>query len=105
MTKYLLNNDILAAIKSVMIMGTRPMRKEALWVLSNIAADSEESIGLIIRSGLIGNINLAVLDTNIDLRKEAIWTLSNICHTVKDPALIQDLVDSNIVNLYYDRLI
>ena len=55
------------------------MRKEALWLLSNVAANSEKDATEIIKRGLIPNIVYAARDKNNELKKEALWVLANIC--------------------------
>lgn len=55
------------------------MRKEALWLLSNIAANSEKDASEIIKKGIVSNLVFAAKDKNNELKKEALWVLANIC--------------------------
>lgn len=58
----------------------RNTRKEAVWMVSNIAAGTEEQIDRIFKEpGLLDKIiDMATKDEFI-IKKEAIWTLTNIC--------------------------
>lgn len=80
------------------------MRKEALWLLSNLAANSEEDATEILNSDLITNLIFSAKDKNLDLRKEALWVISNICQIVNDKEYIRKIIYSNVIHLFFDIL-
>lgn len=55
----------------------KSIRKEACWVLSNVAAGTQAQIQTIFKGGLIHVVQLAE-EGEYEVRKEAIWTLGNI---------------------------
>ena len=58
------------------------MKKEALWLVSNIAANSEQDAIKIIESSLVINLIYACKDNAYEMKKEALWALSNICYMI-----------------------
>ena len=60
----------------------KSIRKEAHWLLSNIAAGTNEQVTQLFQRGnikLIETVIQSATDAQWDIRKEAIWVLSNIC--------------------------
>lgn len=58
-------------------------KKEVLWLISNMAANSEEDAISIVNSHLSFTLIMACGDNNYEIRREACWTLSNLCHSLK----------------------
>jgi len=83
---------------------TKTTRKEALWVLSNIAANSEADAVAIANHQLIINLFYACRDNSFEIRKEAIWTLSNILYQVTDKEVLESLINLDIVTILLERL-
>lgn len=75
---------LLEAIKAVLGTCSKKVRKEALWLISNIAANSEEDALEIIKKNIISNLVFSAKDRNCDIKKEAIWALSNLCYITTD---------------------
>ncbi|CAO3661973.1 unnamed protein product [Umbelopsis ramanniana] len=63
----------------------RPVKKESLWVLSNITASRRpEVLEKVIQAGAIPILTEIASHTNFDIRKEAAFSLTNIaCHGTK----------------------
>lgn len=74
-----INSGILDIIKKVLMFCNKQIKKEAIWLLSNIAANSEQDAESLIDSNIIFNIIHSCRDNLYELRKEAIWAMSNIC--------------------------
>lgn len=55
----------------------KSIRKEACWVLSNVAAGTQDQIQTIFKGGLVHVVQLAE-EGEYEVRKEAIWTLGNV---------------------------
>ena len=54
------------------------VRKEAAWVLSNIAAGTQAQIGQVLSNGRMQDVLNLSLNAVWEIRKECIWVLSNI---------------------------
>ena len=104
LVKLLIENELLGAIQRVLLVGTKDMKKEVLWLLSNVSANSSEDSAEIVRKGLISNIMYMASDKNLDIRKEAVWVLSNICFNLSDPECLREMINSNIVHMFCDIL-
>ncbi len=83
---------------------TKSTRKEALWVVSNISANSEADAIAVAKHPLLINLLFASRDNSFDIRKEAIWTLSNILYQVNDKDSIEILVNNDVVGILIERL-
>jgi hypothetical protein len=96
---------LLDVLKTVLVLGTKDHKKETFWLLSNIAANNEEEAIIIIKKGLLTNLIYGSKDTNLNIRREAIWTISNICAVVQDAKVLNELIMSDVLTLFYDLLI
>lgn len=103
-TQFTRNPAFIPVIKRVFTYCTKLTRKEALWLVSNISANSEEDANAIVDSGLFVNLLLACRDSALEMRKEAIWSLSNITHILTDPVRIQTLVEADIMSTMIELL-
>jgi hypothetical protein len=79
-------------LKRVFTYSEKLTRKEALWLVSNIAANSDEDATYLVDSDIIGALLLHCLDSAHDIRKEACWSLSNILFKVTDHAKVESLL-------------
>jgi hypothetical protein len=86
-------------LKKVFTYGTKQVRKEALWLISNITANSEEDSIKVLDSNLVINIIYSCKDSTHEMRKEALWALSNICYSIQDKAKINELIGYEIITL------
>ena len=103
-TVYVKEHGILDILKKVFTYCTKLCRKEALWLVSNIAANSEEDANSIADSSLMLNLLCACRDSAHEMRKEAIWALSNIFFKVTDKARIERLVEQDVMSTVLEML-
>lgn len=89
---YVQEMGLLETVKNCITIGSKSHKKEALWLLSNVAANSEEDATAIIKKGLMINLINGAKDRNYDVRKEAIWAISNLCNTIKNSECIIDMI-------------
>ena len=70
-------------MKPVFVYCSKQMRKEALWLLSNVAANSEQdAVAFLSHPNLLTNMLMSCQDKSIELRKEAVWALSNLLNSL-----------------------
>jgi len=111
-TQAVVDSGVLSAIVPVLSHQKKNIRKEACWMLSNIAAGSIHQITqLISTSELLPKVLQQLsLTTEWDVRKEAAWVISNIAtggkaahvaHLVEQGAIqpLCDLLDVNEVRI------
>ena len=63
-------------------IGSAEQKAEALWIISNIAANGEDESLIIINNGPLANMIYAVKDRNKNIKREAVWGLGNLCQRV-----------------------
>jgi hypothetical protein len=98
------SNGLLDVLKKVFTFCAKHIRKEALWLVSNIAANSEEDAIKIIDSSIIINLIYACKDNTYETRKEAMWALSNICFIVNSEEKLNQLIDCEVMHCFIDIL-
>ena len=91
-------------VQRVFTYGVKQVRKEALWLVSNIAANSEQDATVVANHQMMANILFAGRDNAHDMRKEAIWAISNIVYNIKDTLILKQLVERDLVTLLLERL-
>lgn len=64
-----------------------------MWLVSNIAANSEEDANSIADSTLVVNLLCACRDSAHEIRKEAMWALSNLIYALHDQSKIERIVE------------
>jgi hypothetical protein len=74
----------------------RTIRKEACWVLSNVAAGTQKQIGTVFKAGMEYVVDLA-MNGEWEVRKEAIWVLSNIA-TGGTPGQVMSVVECGAID-------
>ena len=74
----------------------RAIRKEACWVLSNVAAGTQAQIQTVFKAGL-SHVNDLALNSEWEVRKEAIWVLSNIA-TGGSPTQVMGVVEVGAID-------
>ncbi|RKP04830.1 armadillo-type protein, partial [Thamnocephalis sphaerospora] len=57
---------------------SRPVRKETLWLFSNLTAGQDAQVEQLVNAGLLEKLCGIFLHDNFDLRKEAVYSLMNI---------------------------
>jgi hypothetical protein len=88
-------------LKKVFTYCTKQTRKEALWLVSNIAANSETDSQALAESPIVHYLLCACRDSSYELRKEGMWALSNLVHKLPDPA---KLVEYDVMSCLIDLL-
>ena len=78
-TQVIIDAGLLSQIQRLLHHQKRMIRKEACWVLSNIAAGTHKQIGAVVRTkGCIQRVTEMAMSSEWEVRKEAIWVVSNI---------------------------
>lgn len=74
------------------IAGNQSTKKEIAWILSNLAANSEEDAIRLAKSSITYPIIMSIINPNYSTRKEALWVLSNLTHSIHDSQILESLV-------------
>ena len=78
-TQTVLEAGVLNHMSNLLTFKKRGVRKEACWLLSNIAAGTRDQISQLVRNPKIMQLVVeTVRDAEWDVRKEATWVVSNI---------------------------
>jgi importin subunit alpha-1 len=84
-TQAVIDAGILPHLKALLESPRKAIRKEACWLVSNIAAGTTKQIGLLFsQGGIVKRIVNIATDAPWETRKEALWAVSNICTTGTD---------------------
>ena len=103
-TAYVRNKGILDILKKVFTYCPKQTRKEAIWLVSNIAANSDADAQALCDSDLMVYLLMACRDSAYELRKEGIWALSNIIHRMTDQTHLCKLIEMDIMSSLIDIL-
>jgi hypothetical protein len=92
-TRKTVSAGALAQFKNLIISNKKGVRKETLWAISNVCADSQFHVQSVIDCGLMDRVCeiLQSGNTDTDLRKEAVWSICN-ASTVGNREQIRQLV-------------
>ena len=92
-TNQVVKRGALAQLKGLVLSNKKSVRKEALWAVSNICADSQPMLQAVIDSGAMDRVCDLLRDgrNDGDIRKEAAWTVCNAC-TVGNRQQVRTLV-------------
>lgn len=78
-TQAIIDAGLMSRMQHLLHHPKRMVRKEACWVLSNIAAGTHQQIGAVIRAkGCMQRVTEMASTSEWEVRKEAIWVVSNI---------------------------
>lgn len=78
-TQAIIDADLMSHMKYLLNHPKRMVRKEACWVLSNIAAGTHKQISAVIKTkGCCVRVTEMATSAEWEVRKEAIWVISNI---------------------------
>lgn len=83
-SKAVAEHNILTLVKHLLAVGTKDHKKETLWIVSNVAANSERDAIAVITHGLIPSLIFSAKDNNIAVKREAIWAISNLCANIHE---------------------
>lgn len=102
---YVKEKGILDLLKRVFTYCTKVTRKEALWLISNVAANSEQDANALADSPLMLNLLMSCRDTAHEVRKEAVWALSNVVYKITDSARIERIIESDVMSILLEMLV
>lgn len=78
-TQAIIDAGVMTHMLRLLSHPKRTVRKEACWVVSNIAAGTERQIGTVIKTkGCMQRLTQMAISSEWEVRKEAIWVVSNI---------------------------
>ena len=79
-TQAVIDLGILQTLNKLLNNPKKSIRKEAHWLLSNIAAGTKAQIGDIVKyPNDLKSVVQSAINAEWDVRKEAIWVISNMC--------------------------
>ena len=76
---------LLESLQHLMANFGNDTRAKTLWLISNIAVNSEADAMQIVKSGILGNVSIACLDNDSKVKDEALWAMSSIIVSLNDP--------------------
>jgi hypothetical protein len=107
-TRLVVEAGALNLFKSLVLSKKKSVRKETLWAVSNVCADSEALVRSVIDCGLMDRICDMARDghADLDIRKEAVWSICNACTVGKDEDVAYLVTDRRyrILDLFCDYL-
>lgn len=78
-TQAMIDENVLHSMQFLLNHERRAIKKEACWVLSNIAAGTEQQIGNVLgKYGCMSRVAEMAEHATWEVRKEAIWVVSNV---------------------------
>ncbi len=77
LSDYIVARDIITPLRKLLVNERTSARKEAAWVLSNIAGGKQKHIQLLLDSGIILKAIDLVRTDVFEVKKECVWTLAN----------------------------
>lgn len=97
-SSYVRQRGFLSLLQRAFTYCDKSTRKEVLWIVSNIAANSEEDANAIVESELVNSLNLHCMDVSShEIRKEACWALSNVLVKVTEQEVIERVLQKDVV--------
>lgn len=94
-----ITDDVIAALIKCLKSEHRVLKKEAAWVLSNIAAGSIENKRLVYSSEAVPLLLRLLVTAPFDIRKEVAYALGNICVAPTEGAGKPALIMEHLVSL------
>lgn len=94
-----ITDKVIAALLKCLKSEHRVLKKEAAWVLSNIAAGSIEHKQLICSSDVVALLSRLLLRAPFDIRKEVAYALGNLCVAPTEGAGKPTIILDHLVSL------
>eukprot|EP00347_Sterkiella_histriomuscorum_P003385 403364502 len=98
LVNQLIQQGLLTVLDKILGCASKKDKKEALWLISNMAANSEQDSESIILSSISFKLIMLTKDDQYDLRKEASWAISNFCQKATKSILFENLMDKCILD-------
>lgn len=97
-TQAMIDAGLLLKMRFLLNHERRLTKKEALWVLSNIAAGTEQQIGKVLgKHGCMEQVTKMAESATWEVRKEAIWTVCNVA-TCGNKLQVQSIVECGAID-------
>jgi importin subunit alpha-1 len=78
-TQAVIDAGALGAAMTTLQSSKKTLRKEMCWMLSNIAAGTQDQISTLVKTvGVVERLVAFAIDADWETRKEAIWAISNV---------------------------
>jgi importin subunit alpha-2 len=97
-TQVVLKAKGLTVIKDVLKKPVKKIRKDACWVLSNIAAGPSSQVEALFAEGLIHFVIVQVASEVLEIKKEALWVIANATNNITQEQ-IEYLLKQGIVKV------
>lgn len=91
-------------LQDVFTYCSKTIKKKAIWLVSNIAANSEADAIALTKFKIMSNLVFAGRDPAHDMRYEAIFAISNIVYNIKDKGNLKELLNLDLMTLLLERL-
>lgn len=94
--QYVLDTPgFMKGIKNLLNSGSKSLRRESCWVVSNIAAGSRDQISLLMKNTtILHQVIEYALEDHWEVRSHALWVIINICMSESRACHIPSLVRS-----------
>lgn len=101
--KQTLNYDILSILKKYITSNNLSIQKEVCWIISNISADTEESIIKLIDNGFYPLLMQILDKCEKCIRIEILFTLGNFT-LLKNKTYLENLINNGLLKVFGDGL-
>ena len=102
----MLESGLLEVLPLILDHSKQGMKKEAVWILSNITAGTVPQVQKAIDAGLVQQA-LDILNNNespVSVKKEAFWAVRNICD-LPNEKVVKYLLDRSVVGVFHQGMI
>ena len=102
----MIESGLLEALPQLLNHSNQVLRKEAVWILSSIAAGTVSQVQKAIDAGLVQQAFdiLNNSESPVPVKKEAFWVLRNIC-SLPNGTVVQYLLDRGVVEVFHQGMI
>jgi hypothetical protein len=100
--KYMIDLNILDFLMTFFEYKSRKIKKELIWVISNLAGDTGHNCKFLLESEIMRHIMKFAMGNDLELKKEALMVISNIS-SIKALSLNIDLTRFGIFGMLIDN--